>query len=85
MENQKLTQEELDTLQELQEKNRAVVFELGDIQVIRLNLQAREEAAKTFLADLKKREDEFSQALITKYGDGTIDLKSGEFTPTVAK
>lgn len=85
METQKLSQEELDTLQELQEKNRAVVFELGDIQVIRHNLQAREEAAKDFLADLKKREDEFSQTLINKYGDGTIDLKSGEFTPTVAK
>ena len=85
METQKLSQEELDTLQELQEKNRAVVFELGDIQVIRHNLQAREEAAKDFLADLKKREDEFSQTLINSYGDGTIDLKSGEFTPTVAK
>ena len=85
MESQKLTQEELTTINELQENNRAVVFEFGDIQVIEYALQKRKKLAEEYLDNLRKREEEFTRTLTEKYGDGTIDLKTGEFVPSEQK
>ena len=58
MANQKLTQEELDKLQELQQKNAALVQELGQISLNEINLDARKEAAETFLAELRESESD---------------------------
>jgi hypothetical protein len=81
MENQKLTQEELGTIRELQEKNRAVVLEFGEIEIITLNVAKRKENAVKFLDELRTQEQEFGKALSEKYGDGSVDLESGEFIP----
>ena len=81
MENTKLSQEELQTIQQLQEKNRAIVMEFGEIELIKLNLERRAENAKKFLADLREEENNFGKELSEKYGDGTVDLSTGEFVP----
>lgn len=81
MENQKLTQEELGKIQELQEKNRALVLELGEISLIKLGLERRSENAEKFLGELREEEQAFGKELSEKYGDGTVDLQSGEFVP----
>ena len=82
MENQKLTQEELQQIADLQNKNRAIVTEFGEIELIMLNIEARTENAKKFLAELRQEEQNFGKELSEKYGDGTVDLQSGEFVPT---
>ena len=84
MENQKLTQEELQQIATLQEKNRAIVTEFGEIELIKLTLERRVENAKRFLADLREEETTFGKELSEKYGDGTVDLQSGEFVPALA-
>ena len=81
MENQKLTQEELQQIADLQNKNRAIVSEFGEIELIKLNLEARTENAKKFLTELREEEQTFGKELSEKYGDGTVDLQSGEFVP----
>jgi hypothetical protein len=81
MENTKLSQEELQSIQQLQEKNRAIVMEFGEIELIKLNLERRAENAKKFLADLREEENAFGKSLSEKYGDGTVDLSTGEFVP----
>ena len=81
MENQKLTQEELQTIQDLQNKNRAVVTEFGEVELIKLSIEARIENAKKFLAELRQAEQDFGKELSEKYGDGTVDLSTGEFVP----
>ena len=81
MANTKLTQEELQTIAELQQKNNAVVSELGQIELTRMAVEARRANAETYLADLRKEEDEFGKTLSDKYGAGSIDLESGEFVP----
>ncbi len=85
MANKKLTQEELQTIAELQQKNNAVVSELGQIELARMSVEARRANAETYLADLRKEEDEFGKTLSDKYGTGSIDLESGEFVPTPAE
>jgi len=85
MANQKLTQEELQTIAELQQKNNAVVSELGQIELTRMAVEARRANAETYLADLRKEEEEFGKTLSEKYGSGSIDLESGEFVPAPAE
>ena len=81
MANQKLTQEELDKLQELRNKNNALVQELGTISLAEINLDDRKAKAEEFLAELRESEKGLVQELEDKYGIGSIDLKEGEFIP----
>jgi hypothetical protein len=81
MANQKLTQEELQSIADLQQKNNAVVSELGQIELARMSVSARRANAENFLAELRKSEEELANSLNEKYGAGSIDLQNGEFVP----
>lgn len=85
MENQKLTEEELQKIGELQQKNNAVVAELGQIELIKMNVDARRASAEEFLAELRKDEEELGKELSDKYGTGSINLETGEFVPAPAE
>lgn len=84
MSNQKLTQEELDTIKSIQEKTNAVVSELGNLELTKLQLDARRKEIETFHNELKEEENKFGKELSDKYGNGTIDLEKGEFVPSEA-
>ena len=47
-----LIKEELQTLQQIQSKTKSLIVELGEIELIKLQLENRHEAAKKFLNDL---------------------------------
>lgn len=81
MENKKLTTEEIQRITELQQKNNALATELGQIELIKLNLQSRREAAEKFLEELRSEEQELGKELTDKYGSGSINLETGEFVP----
>lgn len=85
MANQKLTQEELQSIATLQQQNQAVIAELGQIELLRMNVEARRANAENFLAELRKSEEELSKSLTEAYGAGSIDLQSGEFVPAPAE
>lgn len=82
MANQKLTREELEKLQEIQQKNAALIQELGQIGLTQINLEKRQENAEAYLENLRKEESEFAKELEAKYGTGSIDLEKGEFIPS---
>jgi hypothetical protein len=82
MENQKLTQEELQQLSNLQQKRDNLMFELSQIGIIKLNLQSREDRVKEFHKELIAEEAAVGQQLTEKYGDGNLNLETGEFIPT---
>jgi hypothetical protein len=81
MKNKKLTQEELQQIETVKQKSQAVVQELGQIELLKLNLKSRREGALAFLEELKQEEKALAEALEAAYGKGTIDLEKGEFTP----
>jgi len=83
MENQKLTQEELTTLQELQQNGRIVIEELGQIEVAKFSLEQRRTKAEQFLQDIQKQEQEFVQNITNKYGIGSVNPETGEFIPSL--
>ena len=81
METKKLTTEEIQRITELQQKNNALATELGQIELIKLNLQLRREAAEKFLEELRSEDQELGKELTDKYGSGSINLETGEFVP----
>jgi hypothetical protein len=81
MENTKLTIEEIEQLQELQNQNQAVANELGNLEIAKLQLETRKEEVITFFKELKSREQEIGKVFTEKYGNGTINLEKGEFIP----
>ena len=82
MENTKLTVEEIEKLQEIQQKNAAVASELGNLEITKLQVEARKNEILEFFNKLKEEEQTFGKELSDKYGNGSIDLEKGEFIPT---
>ena len=81
MENKKLSEKELQTLKEYQEKINIIVVNLGKLD---LQINSLENTKKNLIKEYQ--EIEISQQKIAlelqdKYGEGNIDLESGEFTP----
>jgi hypothetical protein len=81
MEPIKLTKEELEKLVELQKKSTAVVQEFGNVEIMKLQVEARKEELVAFYTQVKEDERTFGKELSEKYGDGTIDIEKGEFLP----
>jgi hypothetical protein len=75
-----LTEEEQATLKEIQSNTRALVVELGEIELVKLQVEKRYEGAKTFLAELGEKEKEFTQKVFETYGKCSIDPETGEIT-----
>ena len=76
----KLTEEEIQNLKNIQNNNRAVVEEFGKIEILQFDLDNRRERAEKFLTDLRTQEDNLARGLEEKYGKGTVNIDSGEFT-----
>ena len=84
----KLTEEELQSITEMQQQYNKFVFELGSIEAqLQQNLANKvliETEKSNVLEDIKKlgeRERTLVADLQTKYGVGNIDIESGEITP----
>ena len=80
METKKLSQEQLQQIKSIQQKNQSVVQELGQIQVLKLQLQRREETAQQYLEDLLEEQQTIAQEIEDAFGKGTINTETGEFT-----
>jgi hypothetical protein len=81
METKKLTQDEVQQLRLIQEKNQDIIIEFGQIELIKLDIESRIQNVKVFLEELREEEKTLSQFLQSTYGKGSIDLDKGEFTP----
>ena len=81
MEPIKMTAEEIEKFQSIQQKNNLVVNELGAIELAKLQIERRRIEALNFLTSLREEEQIFGKELSEKYGDGSIDLEKGEFFP----
>lgn len=79
MEKKVLTQEELQEVKNLQVENSNLISQFGELEVVIQNLSLRKEELITKLKELKDREVKIGQTLQDKYGDGNIDIETGEF------
>ena len=82
MESKKLSQEELKQLTELQEKRNQITFNLGKVDIQKAILEGQRNLIIEELTKLQEDESAVGKNLQEKYGDGNINLDTGEFTKT---
>jgi len=83
MENKKLSEKELQPLKEYQEKINIIIVSLGKLD---LQINSLENTKKNLIKEyqeLETSQQKTALELQDKYGEGNIDLESGEFTPIV--
>ena len=78
----KFTEDELKSIQELQVTYNQITMAMGQLAINRLALDGREAKLKETLAESREKENEIAQSLTDKYGKGTLDISTGEFTPS---
>jgi hypothetical protein len=76
-----LSNEELDSLKNLKEQYNQTSRTLGRIELEIFNLIEEKEKIKQQFFDLKNQELELVNQIKTKYGEGSISLETGEFSP----
>tara|TARA_Y100000361_G_scaffold33934_1_gene28447 strand:+ start:491 stop:751 length:261 start_codon:yes stop_codon:yes gene_type:complete len=77
----KLTQQEVDSLNKLQQSNQQITFQFGQLSLEKLRLEEQERILKNSIENLKKEELKLAQELTNKYGKGSVNTETGEFTP----
>lgn len=75
-----LTDEEKGTLKEIQQKTQILILELGEIEMIKIQLEERYQNVKRSLFETSNQEKEFTQSLFDKYGKINLNPETGEFT-----
>jgi hypothetical protein len=79
MTTQVLTQEELQSIKEVQAKRRDLMEQFGVIELTIQELEIQKQELRTELQTLKLKEIEVGSILQNKYGEGTINVEKGEF------
>ena len=79
---QKFTKEELDSLTDLQVKTQNATLQFGQLALNKIRLEKQEASLKNYIKSLEEEEAKLAKDLSDKYGKGSIDIETGEFTPS---
>ena len=82
MEKQVLTQEEIQSLKNIQSNQSLLIEQLGLLEYKVLILEQEKQKLKQTLQKQLEEEEQIGKQLQQKYGDGSIDLEKGEFIPS---
>ena len=84
----KFTDEELQSLQGLQNTYASISTQFGQLKVSKMNLlrqldslEQSEETLEKAWEDNRQKESELVQSLTEKYGPGSLNPETGEYTP----
>ena len=78
----KFTTEEMQEIQSLQTMYNQCTFNAGRLFIEKQGIEGKEGLIKKMYAEAKQTELDLLQKLNEKYGAGSINLETGEFTPT---
>ena len=73
-----LEKEEIENLKSIQTETQAIILELGEIEMIKIQLEKRKSNANSFLEELEKREKTFTDSIFQKYGKINLNPETGE-------
>jgi len=79
---QKFTEEEIKSLTTLQSKSQNATLQFGQLYLSKIRLEEQEAALKAYVKNLEEEEAKIAKDLSDKYGKGSIDIETGEFTPS---
>ena len=77
----KFTKEELDKLNILQTKIDTLTVRFGSLNIAKIKLEKQESLLISELSNLQQEETKTATELTTKYGKGSLNTDTGEFTP----
>ena len=77
----KLTDEEIKRINDLKNQFNQIVETLGGIEIQLIQLTTKKEQQKVDLLKLQEEELTIAEDLEKKYGEGSISLETGEFSP----
>jgi peptidoglycan hydrolase CwlO-like protein len=80
MEKVLLQKEELDTIKEIQQTELNLIDQLGSIEYQIQTLQLQKDNLRQEIIKLQSKSQKFGDDLQQKYGDGNINIETGEFT-----
>jgi uncharacterized phage infection (PIP) family protein YhgE len=80
METKVLTQEELTQLRNLREQQNTLLMDLGSIEYRMALLDQTKNQLKNQVLELERMNNELGAQLTEKYGNGTLNLETGEIT-----
>jgi hypothetical protein len=81
MEKKVLTQEEIQSLKNVQSNQSLLIEQLGILEYKIQILELEKQKLKQTLQNQLEEEEQIGKQLQQKYGDGSIDLEKGEFIP----
>lgn len=79
----KFTEEELQTLQNLQSTYNQITLAMGQVSLQKIQLEKREESILNTLSEVREKENTLAKELTDKYGKGSLNIETGDFTPIV--
>ena len=77
----KLTEQELKAIESIKDRKQAIKKEIADIGIHKMNLKIRQDKLDDFYSATLELETQIAKGLEDKYGKGSIDVKTGTFTP----
>mgnify|MGYP003626337620 FL=1 len=76
----KLSEDELTILKGYQKLQNQITFDLGQVDIQKAFLEGNRSTILDGLADLQEKSNKTAKDLQEKYGEGNIDIETGEFT-----
>ena len=80
MEKVSLSKEEIQIIKDIQQTEQGIVSQLGQIEYQILSLNSQKEDLKNAIKDINNKGNKLGEDLQQKYGDGSINIETGEFT-----
>ena len=74
--------DELEQLRNIQQSTQQLIYELGEIELLKIQLEERHTTTKQTLSSLTQQETQFNQSLFDKYGNIQLNPQTGEYTQT---
>lgn len=75
-----ISSEEMEQLRNIQKSTQQLIYELGEIELMKIQLEERHTVAKQNLIELSQQESQFNQSLVDKYGNIQLNPQTGDYT-----
>ena len=79
---QQFSKEDINEIKTLQNKGKNVIYQLGQLEASLLKLEEQKSFLKKEFFSVQKEETKMADKLTKKYGKGSLNMETGEFTPT---
>ena len=77
----KFTEEELKQIQNIQQSYATIQNQFGQLKLAQIRLDEQEVELEDALKQIQSEEKKFLDEITKKYGEGTLNPETGEFTP----